>query len=1121
VTDIHDTAATAAADSGAPPVVAVVVTCNPGSWFEETLRALRNQDYPNLAVLVIDAASTDDPLPRVAAELPSAYVRRLSRNPGYAAAANRALRIVQGASHLVFCHDDVAPEPEAVRKMMEVAFRYNAGIVAPKQVSWSDTGTLVSMGGTVDRTGASVPLVESGDFDQGQHDTSREIFVAAGGSLLIRADLFESLGGFDGAMTLYGEDVDISWRAQLLGARIVTAPEAVVRHLEATTKGMRLMVPPTSDESDRDADQIGATDELILQRRHRLRTLLKVRRGLALPLVIAQLGLISIVEVLYAIATNRHSHASAVSASWSWNFAHLRGLFKARRRLRRARTVPDSAIKPKLGSMRDRLEGIVRREWEIRREKLHNEGFSGRDVVGMVRNLTAAVVVCIVALWLLGSRELLGGAPLPTVGQFVPLAETPMDALRTYFGVYPEETFGAPVPTSPSNLVVGLLGIVLFGSMTLALKVLVLAMLPIGIFGVIRLTRPLSSTRARLVAALAYAAVPVPYEAISLGRLDVLVAYAAAPWILHRLLRTHGISPYLNRRASDTIAFNFKNDRPGDDDTGLGTLVFNDSADAVGASGLTAAAQLRDSFNQQEPKSKRNAMKWRDKVLFVLLRRVLPLALLLATAGVFVPQILVVTIAAALSLTLGSFLAGSLASETPARGQTLLVAVLGSALALALLTPGLGSSASGLAAAWDSPAVSSSVAFLEYLYLDSMSGVSYLTVGLLIAGLPGLLIGRDWRFRLSVKLWSIVVGLAVFSWSSSQGWIVDFNPDPMVVLSLAGAAVALNAAVGIHALGTDLRAYKFGWRQLVPIVAVAGVVVSLVPVAQLAGNGSWGLPSLSTTQLLSWMDAGDDEASYRVLWLGDSNALPGTARIFDEDLSAAVAVNRPAPTGPGEPISGGRAEDGLARAVTQARERNTVSLGGLLAPYGVRYIVVPNATGTVDGGGQSFPPPPDVVPAFNSQLDLVSVETDRSLAVYENTSWLPMRASLSPEATLAARTDITADGRDALITFDTSESEPVLRRGDERSGYGRVEEGEVFLGERGGRTWSLEVNGVEVPQQDAFGWASAFAVPEAGEGVLRYSPPPFIPAIQVLVISGWLLVAFLSFKFRAKRGRYT
>jgi GT2 family glycosyltransferase len=54
----------------APPVVAVIVTCDPGPWFVETLRAFAVQEYPELSVLVLDAGSAEDPTELVAAELP-------------------------------------------------------------------------------------------------------------------------------------------------------------------------------------------------------------------------------------------------------------------------------------------------------------------------------------------------------------------------------------------------------------------------------------------------------------------------------------------------------------------------------------------------------------------------------------------------------------------------------------------------------------------------------------------------------------------------------------------------------------------------------------------------------------------------------------------------------------------------------------------------------------------------------------------------------------------------------------------------------------------------------------------------------------------------------------------
>src|SRR5688500_5249708 len=121
----------------APPVVAVVVTADSGPWLEDALAALAAQDYPNLSVLVLAAASGEDLTPRVAAVLPTAYVRRLPENRGYAASANEVLQVVEGASHLLFCHDDVAPEPDVVRLLVEEAFRSKRGWWRPS----SSTGT--------------------------------------------------------------------------------------------------------------------------------------------------------------------------------------------------------------------------------------------------------------------------------------------------------------------------------------------------------------------------------------------------------------------------------------------------------------------------------------------------------------------------------------------------------------------------------------------------------------------------------------------------------------------------------------------------------------------------------------------------------------------------------------------------------------------------------------------------------------------------------------------------------------------------------------------------------------------------------------------------------------------
>ncbi|TGM56540.1 glycosyltransferase family 2 protein [Leptospira adleri] len=57
-----------------------------------------------------------------------------------------------------------------------------------------------------------------------------EIFSACGGAMAIRTALWETLGGFDSDFFCYMEDVDLSFRARLLGERVLFTPNVKVFH---------------------------------------------------------------------------------------------------------------------------------------------------------------------------------------------------------------------------------------------------------------------------------------------------------------------------------------------------------------------------------------------------------------------------------------------------------------------------------------------------------------------------------------------------------------------------------------------------------------------------------------------------------------------------------------------------------------------------------------------------------------------------------------------------------------------------------------------------------------------------------------------------------------------------
>jgi GT2 family glycosyltransferase len=516
------------ADTTVPAVVAVVVARNPGAWFAETLASLAAQDYPNLSVLVIDAGSEEPVADRVAEVLPDAFLHRLGGDPGFSAAANRSLELVTGASFLLFCHDDVALDARCVSALVEEAYRSNAGVCGPKLVQWDDPERLLQMGMGSDRFGVLVNQVDRGELDQEQYDAVRDVFLVPGAVQLVRADLFRALGGFDAAIPLLGEDLDLCWRSHLAGARVVVVPEAVSRHLEAL--GQRRTVD----------------DRRRLQARHRLRTLLVTSSRWSLLRTAPIALLLLLLEGVYALMAGRRRQASDVFGAIAWNVSSLGDLRRRRRQLASVRRIPDREVRALQVPGSARLAGFFRDQ--VAGERLGGLVGSVKESVAGVRRTAAirdgVVLAGLTALVLaVGSRHLLTQGIDP-VGQVPALPEGSTTLLREWSGGWRSAGLGAPTAPPTAFALLGTAHLAFTWFPGLLQTLLVVAPLGVGAFGAWRLLRPFGSPRASGVAGLLYAASPLVTSMLSGARWDALVVYAAAPFLLGSLLRVLGVSPF-------------------------------------------------------------------------------------------------------------------------------------------------------------------------------------------------------------------------------------------------------------------------------------------------------------------------------------------------------------------------------------------------------------------------------------------------------------------------------------------------------------------------------------------------------------------------------------------------
>ncbi len=152
----------AAAASGLPSVLAIVVTHSGRPWLRDCLVGLNLQTYPLLDVLVVDDASPDARERPTVKRIAKRHLRRRRwghlRTPrplGFGGAINWALgRVRTDADLLLFVHDDAALTETSVERMVaRVLADATTAIVGPKIVSWDDPDRLEEIGMATDRFG--------------------------------------------------------------------------------------------------------------------------------------------------------------------------------------------------------------------------------------------------------------------------------------------------------------------------------------------------------------------------------------------------------------------------------------------------------------------------------------------------------------------------------------------------------------------------------------------------------------------------------------------------------------------------------------------------------------------------------------------------------------------------------------------------------------------------------------------------------------------------------------------------------------------------------------------------------------------------------------------------------
>ncbi len=195
------------------------------------------QSFVSVSVIVVDNGSVDGSRELVEREFSQVRLVAFEENKGFCAAVNAGIAAAETA-YVFLLNNDTEIEPDCVGHL-EAALEADDHIfsVGAKMLSMSrpelidGAGDLYSAFGWAYAVGKGKP--------RERFSRPMNVFSSCAGAALYRKAYLEKTGLFDENHFAYLEDVDLGYRARILGYRNVTEPSAVVYHAGSGFSGSR------------------------------------------------------------------------------------------------------------------------------------------------------------------------------------------------------------------------------------------------------------------------------------------------------------------------------------------------------------------------------------------------------------------------------------------------------------------------------------------------------------------------------------------------------------------------------------------------------------------------------------------------------------------------------------------------------------------------------------------------------------------------------------------------------------------------------------------------------------------------------------------------------------------
>lgn len=242
-----------------PDLSIIIVNYNTKDLLADCLHSVFAAAAPKngLEVIVVDNKSADDSCRMVAKKFKAVKLIRNSANLGFARANNEGRQIAKGKYLLFLNSDTVVKRYSLVKPLKFLKNHPKVGAITIKLVLRDGTldidnhrGFPTPWASFCHFIGLSSLFPHSTIFNPyylglAKLNRIHTIPVAAGSFLMLPVKVFDQIGCWDESYFFYGEDIDLCYRINEAGHKIIYYPKVSTLHLKGASSGFRQETAPT------------------------------------------------------------------------------------------------------------------------------------------------------------------------------------------------------------------------------------------------------------------------------------------------------------------------------------------------------------------------------------------------------------------------------------------------------------------------------------------------------------------------------------------------------------------------------------------------------------------------------------------------------------------------------------------------------------------------------------------------------------------------------------------------------------------------------------------------------------------------------------------------------------